>query len=191
MLPGIRQIPPDLKPSPPIASSPPAAHNDFLLLTAVLQAASSKRFIFSHNCFMSVLLSVSYMLFHDNHGTGWIVTISYFYKRICPHDLYRPTSSGILGLPDTSTQTKKCVNPDVYALFCLLKSLIFKAPGRTRTGDPRITNALRYQLRYGSTREIPLPAVTLAAVVHKKACQKPLFGYLGNKMLWTFIQSTE
>lgn len=27
---------------------------------------------------------------------------------------------------------------------------IKKAPGRTRTGDPRITNALRYQLRYGS-----------------------------------------
>ena len=27
-----------------------------------------------------------------------------------------------------------------------------KAPGRTRTGDPRITNALRYQLRYGSVK---------------------------------------
>ncbi len=127
MLPGIRQIPPDLKPSPPIASSPPAAHNDFLLLTAMLQAASSKRFIFSHNCFMSVLLSVSYMLFHDNHGTGWIVTISYFYKRICPHDLYRPTSSGILGLPDTSTQTEKVRKPRRLRTFLSLKIPYFQS----------------------------------------------------------------
>ena len=27
-----------------------------------------------------------------------------------------------------------------------------QATGRTRTGDPRITNALRYQLRYGSDK---------------------------------------
>ena len=29
---------------------------------------------------------------------------------------------------------------------------LFEAPGGTRTPDPRITNALRYQLRYGSNQ---------------------------------------
>ena len=63
-------------------------------------------------------------------------------------------------------KTEKCVNPDVYALFRFLKTLILKAPGRTRTGDPRITNALRYQLRYGSMHS---PLLLIRLPLHKNA----------------------
>ena len=63
-------------------------------------------------------------------------------------------------------KTEKRVTPDVYALFRFLKTLILKAPGRTRTGDPRITNALRYQLRYGSMHS---PLLLICLPLHKNA----------------------
>ena len=42
-----------------------------------------------------------------------------------------------------------------------------EAPGGTRTPDPRITNALRYQLRYGSSSDFGLVTKTFDSITAK------------------------